>query len=476
MFPNDPDSAGSDRPAADPSQPVPPVPTPSPGDPPPAASPDGWPAGYGIPATPVVAVRRRRSLSIVPLAVALVAILAGGALFMSGYTLGRQMALEPGTPPTQAEAFDPFWETYEAITNRYAGGEVDRNALIQGAIRGMIEALDDPYSSYLTSQEYRDSLQGISGQFEGIGAEIATEAADGTQGCATLGPDCRLVIVAPLDGSPAERAGLLAGDLVLAADGDPLDGLTVDGARDRIRGPKGSTVTLTVVRGDDEPFELAITRDVIQAREVRSEVLGDGEIGYVRLAGFSDGGASQLEDEVEAHLDAGRTRLILDLRGNPGGYVTAARDIASEFIADGVLFWEEDAAGGQVPTEAKSGGVATDPSIEVVCLIDRGSASASEIVAGALQDRDRATLVGETSFGKGTVQQWQELTGEGGAFRLTIAKWLTPDKRWIHDTGIVPDVVVALPEEIPAGTDPILDRAVELLGETGSTGAIEPAA
>jgi carboxyl-terminal processing protease len=405
-----------------------------------------------------------------------VAVLAGGALFMSGYTLGRQMALEPGTPPTQADAFDPFWETYDAITKRYAGGEVDRDALIQGAIRGMIEALDDPYSSYLTSQEYRDSLQGISGQFEGIGAEIATEAADGTQGCATLGPDCRLVIVAPLDGSPAERAGLLAGDLVLAADGSPLDGLTVDGARDRIRGPKGSTVTLTIERGDDEPFELEITRDVIQQREVRSEALGGGSIGYVRLAGFSDNAATQLEDEIQAHLDEGRTSLILDLRGNPGGYVTAARDIASEFIADGVIFWEEDAAGGQVATDAKAGGIATDPALEIVVLVDRGSASASEIVAGALQDRERATLVGETTFGKGTVQQWQELTGEGGAFRLTIAKWLTPDKRWIHDTGIEPDVAVALPEEIPAGTDPILDRALELLGGTGATGALEPAA
>jgi carboxyl-terminal processing protease len=478
MFPNDPDRPDLDRPETQPWS----------DGPPPAPPRDAWPAesapstppagytAYGIPPTPQVRRPPTRRLSILPLAVVLVAVLAGGALFMSGYTLGRQMALEPGTPPTQADAFDPFWETYDAITKRYAGGEVDRDALIQGAIRGMIEALDDPYSSYLTSQEYRDSLQGISGQFEGIGAEIATEAADGSQGCATLGPDCRLVIVAPLDGSPAERAGLLAGDLVLAADGSALDGLTVDGARDRIRGPKGSTVTLTIERGDDEPFELEITRDVIQQREVRSEALGGGSIGYLRLAGFSDNAAAQLEDEIQAHLDEGRTSLILDLRGNPGGYVTAARDIASEFIADGVIFWEEDAAGGQVATDATAGGIATDPALEIVVLVDRGSASASEIVAGALQDRERATLVGETTFGKGTVQQWQELTGEGGAFRLTIAKWLTPDKRWIHDTGIEPDVAVALPDEIPSGTDPILDRALELLGGTGATGALEPAA
>ena len=147
----------------------------------------------------------------------------------------------------------------------------------------MIDALGDPYSSYLTSEEYRDSLQGISGQFEGIGAEIATQATDGTQGCATLGADCRLVIIAPIAESPAEKAGLQAGDLILAADGTSLDGLTVDEARDRIRGPKGSTVTLTVRRGSDDPFDLAITRDVVHEREVVTKDLGDGTVGYIRL-------------------------------------------------------------------------------------------------------------------------------------------------------------------------------------------------
>ena len=488
MFPNDPGRDDREQSASEPEPDLTEVPE--------AASPvagsvpdDHWPSAperagprgappgsYGVPPTPPLAVRPARRMAALPLAVVIVTILAGGALFMSGYTLGRQMALEPGTPPTQADVFDPFWETYEAITRRYAGGEVDRDALVQGAIRGMIDALEDPYSSYLTSQEYRDSLQGISGQFEGIGAEIATQANDGTQGCATLGPDCRLVIVAPLEGSPAERAGLLAGDLVLAADGMPLDGQTMDGARDRIRGPKGTTVTLTIVRGDEPAFDLEITRDVIQQREVRSEILADGAVGYVRLAGFSDNSAVQLEDEITTHLEAGRTSLILDLRGNPGGYVTAARDVASEFIADGVIFWEEDASGAQVPTEAFPGGVATDDSLRIVCLIDRGSASASEIVAGALQDRGRATLVGENSFGKGTVQQWQELTGEGGAFRLTIAKWLTPEKRWINDTGIEPDVVVELPDEVPSDSDPVLDRAVEFLTDVSATGALAHAA
>ena len=427
------------------------------------------------PNAPLIPPPQKRRLSVLPLAIGLVAILAGGALFMSGYTMGRQMALEPGTPATATDQFEPFWDTYRTITQRYAGGDVDEEGLIQGAIRGMIESLGDPYSSYLTSEEYRESLQGISGQFEGIGAEMATEAPDGTQGCATLGPECLLVVVAPLEGSPAERAGLEPGDFVLAADGAGFDGLTVDDALDRVRGPKGTKVALTIRRGEDDPFVLEITRDVIQAREVRSELL-DGNIGYVRLAGFSDASATQLEDEIKKHLDAGSKKLILDLRGNPGGYVTAARDIASEFVSEGALFYEEDAQGNQVETDAVPGGIATDPTIELVVLIDEGSASASEIVAGALQDHERATLVGRTSFGKGTVQQWQELPGEGGAFRLTIARWLTPDKAWIHDKGITPDVEVTVPENLPEDADPILDRAVELLGGTSSRDVLRAAA
>jgi carboxyl-terminal processing protease len=418
-----------------------------------------------VPVSPVtVPSKTGRSFPILPVAIALVALLAGGALFMSGYSMGRQTAVEPGTPVNDEAAFRPFWDTYHTITDRYAGGTVDREAIIQGAIQGMIESLGDPYSSYLTSEEYRATLQGISGEFEGIGAEIATQAADGTQGCATLAADCRLVIVAPLQGSPAQAAGLRAGDLVLAVDGVSLDGLTVDGARERIRGPKGTVVTLTVQRSTDEPFALEITRDVIEQQEVETRVLGDGAVGYVRLNGFSDRGATELEAAIKAHVEADRTKIILDLRGNPGGYVTAARAVASEFIASGPVFWERDSKGVEVPTDAAPGGVATDPAIEVICLIDGGSASASEIVAGALQDTQRARLVGQTSFGKGTVQQWQELAGEGGAFRLTVARWLTPNKRWIHDVGLEPNVVVTIPDGLPAGEDPTLDKALELFG------------
>ena len=261
----------------------------------------------------------------------------------------------------------------------------------------------------------------------------------------------------PIPGSPAETAGVLTGDVIASVDGTSLDGLTVDAARDRIRGPKGSVVTLGLER-DGAPLDLTITRDVVQEQEVTSKALADGTVGYLRVAGFSDAAADEVVHALKEHLAAGRTKFILDLRGNPGGYVTAARKIASQFVGSGVLFWEQDAQGRQVPTEALGDGVATDPTIQVVVIVDGGSASASEIVAGALQDTKRATLVGQQSYGKGTVQQWQELSGEGGAFKLTVARWLTPDKRWIHKVGLTPDVVVTLPDPVPAGTDPDLGQ------------------
>jgi len=202
-------------------------------------------------------------------------------------------------------------------------------------------------------------------------------------------------------------------------------------------------------------------------RGVSSKVLAGGSVGYIKLGGFSDAAADDIVVALRDQLAAGRTKLILDLRGNPGGYVTAARKVASQFIGSGVVFWEQDSSGNQTPTQALTDGVATDPDVKLVVLIDGGSASASEIVAGALQDAGRATLVGQQSFGKGTVQQWQELTGDGGAFKLTVARWLTPDKRWIHKVGLTPDVVVTLPSPLPLGADPDLDKALEVLGAPG---------
>ena len=263
--------------------------------------PDDRPAVSVAPVDPVHTSRRR--VPILSVAVTVVALLSGSALFVSGYSMGRQSAVEPGTPAGDSAAFRPFWDTYHTINERYAGSDIDSETIVQGAIRGMIGSLGDPYSAYLTSDEYRSSLQGISGQFEGIGAEIATEAEDGTQGCATLGPRCRLVIVAPIGGSPAEKAGLRPGDLVLATDGMTLDGLTVDAARERCaarRTPRSSCPS-SAARASRSPSRSSATSS--RNGRSRSRELIDGAVGYIRLDGFSDRAAEDMAAAVRAHVE-----------------------------------------------------------------------------------------------------------------------------------------------------------------------------
>jgi carboxyl-terminal processing protease len=437
----------------------------------------GSPETLTVPPTPVLPRGSNARTPILAMAMVVVAILAGGALFVSGFLVGQRSAEQPGTPVAAADGFQPFWDTYNTILKRYALGGEDQQSLVRGAIKGMVDSLGDPYSAYLTPDQYREGLQDLSGQFEGIGAEIGTKNAKGeTSDCTTLGADCRLIVVSPIEGSPSEKAGIKAGDTIVAVDGVSLDGLTVDAARDKIRGKKGTEVTLSIVRGTAAPIDIKVVRDVIVSKEVITKTLGDGAVGYIAVTGFSDNSATKFHDALQADLKAGQTKIILDLRGDPGGYVTAARQIASEFIASGPIFWEQDADGVQTETTATEQGIATADSIKVVVLVDKGSASASEIVAGALQDRKRATVVGETSFGKGTVQQWIQLQ-DGSALKLTIAKWLTPDKRWIHHVGIVPDVAVAAPTDPTSTADPALDKAVDLLTQPAAAlPALRPAA
>ncbi|MBI2781812.1 MAG: S41 family peptidase [Chloroflexi bacterium] len=418
----------------------------------------------------------------------LVAVLGGGALFMSGYSVGRDQGRAPGSSASESDAWKPFWNVYDAVTTRYPLGPVPRTTLIEGAIRGLMESVGDPYSSYLSPEDYTGTLNDISGTFEGIGAEIGSvDAAGHTSDCAKFGANCQLVVIAPLDGSPAEKAGLQPGDIIMKVDGSTLDGLTPDEARNMVRGKAGTEVVLHIQRfaaptpvptggapsllpgATEAPrqllqeFDVTLVRAKVQRREVTSRVLANGTVGYVSLAGFSSEGAKQLKAAVQAHLDKGIKKIVFDLRGNPGGFLVDSLDIASQFIASGPVYWTEDAKGVQTETDAGSDGIATDPSIQVVVLINRGSASAAEIVAGALQDRGRAKLIGETSFGKGTVQEWIDL-GELGGVKLTVNKWLTPNKRWIHKVGLTPDIAVTVPADNPPGADPVLDKALEVLG------------
>ncbi len=441
--------------------------TPPASDAAPDASPE--PTGYVAGPAPVpVAPRPARRSTVVAVAIVVVAFLGGGALFMSGYSLGRDQGLAPGTPASEEQAFKAFWDTYHAVRDQYALGPVDTKTLVEGAIKGMVDSIGDPYSSYLTPEDYAASISDISGQFEGIGTEIGTVDSKGaTVDCSTFAPECRLEVTGTIEGSPAEAAGIKAGDVIVAVDGAAIVGLTPDQARDKIRGKAGTPVTLRIERVGTAAFDVTITRAKIQRQEVVAKDLGGGTVGYVKLSGFSDAGADAFVAAVKADVDKRQKKLVIDLRGNPGGFITDAQKVAGAFVASGPLFWEQFADGHLQEWDADGKGVATDPSIQIVLLIDHGSASASEIVTGALRDTKRATIVGATSFGKGTVQEWITLEDKG-AVKLTIAKWLTPNKDWIHKVGIVPDIAVTIPTNTPAGSDPVLDRALTVLGTSVS--------
>jgi len=398
----------------------------------------------------------------------IVAILAGSGLFLSGFALGAQRASTPGTAVSDQAAFQPFWDVYDAIHSDFALGPFDRETLVEGAIKGMIGSLDDPFSQYLSPDDFQNTLQGINGTFTGIGAVIPATSISTNATCTTLDADCTLVVSSVIQGAPADKAGLLPGDRIVSIGGQTLTG-SVDAAVAMIRGPKGTSVVLGIHRsGVAGPLSISIVRDVVVQKEVETRSLADGSVGYIRLTAFSDNSARDFAAAVKADVAAGQKRIVVDLRGNGGGFVTAAQVVASQFLPGGVVFYEQGADGVQTAISAASDGAATDPAIKVVVLIDGNSASASEIVAGALQARGRAQLIGSQSFGKGTIQAFQQLSDNGGGFRLTIAKWLTPDKVWINHVGLTPNIAVSVPADTPAGSDPVLARALQVLAAGGS--------
>jgi carboxyl-terminal processing protease len=398
----------------------------------------------------------RRGPSILAIAVAVVALLAGSALFMSGVLVGERLDAQPGTPTSRADQFQPFWDTYQAIEDRYAGGDVDQQALIRGAIRGMVESLDDPYSAYLTPEEYQSGLQDLSGQFEGIGAEIGTRSASGqTSQCATLGADCVLIVVSPIDGSPAQKAGLVAGDAILKIDGAGLGGLTVDAARNKVRGKKGTTVVLTIGRGSAAPFEVPIVRDVIVQKEVTTKNLANGAVGYIHVNGFSDNSASQFHDALRPTSTPARrrssstsaaTRRLRDGR----------RRIASEFIGPGRSSGRRTPRAARSETDASSGGLATSDKVSSSSST-RAAPRRAQIVAGALQDSPPGAARRRRPFGKEHGPAVDRLQ-DNGALKLTIAKWLTPTSAGSTTSGSR-RITSAYP--VDRGQDPQLGKAVE---------------
>jgi carboxyl-terminal processing protease len=425
---------------------------------------------------PVEKPRPTGAASRLPVYVAavMVVVMGGAGLFASGFLLGRQSALAPGAGDPRQAAFQPFFDTYNDIMSNYVGTK-DEHALVEGAIKGMFTALGDPFSFYMTEEEYQASLTGISGEFEGIGAEMNTVDSSGAA-CQTISDTCLLTVAKVIRDSPALKAGLLAGDVVAAVDGNSLNGKTVNDAVDVIRGPKGSVVKLSLLRAG-QPLDMSITRDTIVKEDVSSQVLADGKVGYLKINSFSSKVGSDLADQLTDLVNTQHvSAIVLDLRDDPGGYVDQARQVASQFVASSPLYWEQAAGADPVAQQPIAGGVATDTKIPMVVLVNGGTASASEIVAAALQGNHRAQLVGQKTYGKGTIQEWKPLTGAGG-YRLSVRKWLTPDKTWIHGVGLSPDVEVDVPADNPAGSDPVLDRAIQILtGDASGLGQLAPAA
>lgn len=356
---------------------------------------------------------------------------------------------DTGTPEDLQAAFGPFWEAWDIVHQNYFIQPLDDAALIDGAIRGMMDALPDVHSSYMDPQETMDANIAMSGEYDGIGAYVDTEAE-------------LLTIVRPIEGSPAEAAGLKAGDQIIAVDGEDVIGMDPALVRLKVLGTAGTDVVLTILRpGVDEPFDVTITRAHIVIPSVEGRMLDNG-IAYITVTVFGDTTGNDLHNILGTLMEQNPKGIILDLRYNTGGYTTSATQVASEFIGEGVIWYEEYGDGMRQENRALSGGLATGD-IPLVVLVNQYSASASELVAGAIQDYGRGQLVGVTTYGKGTVQYLVPISN-GGTVRVTVAKWLTPNGRTIHEIGLTPDLVVEnTPEQEEAGLDPQLDAAIDLI-------------
>lgn len=359
-------------------------------------------------------------------------------------------AIQVETSPSELEElFQPFWESWEILHANYVDQPLDDVELMRGAIEGMLESLGDPHTSYMDPSEYEQATMDLDSSYEGIGAWVDTDAE-------------YLTIVAPMPGSPAEAAGLEPGDQVIAINGEDMTGIDGNVVVRSVLGPAGTPVTLTILReGLDAPFDVEIIRAEIELNSVEFEMLPE-DIGYIQLITFGEETSSELRSALNELLAEDPLGLILDLRGNGGGYLQTAIDVASEFIDEGVILTERFGDGRAREFEARGGGIATE--IPLVVLIDGGSASASEIVAGAIQDYERGTLIGADSFGKGSVQNWIALSDDNGAVRVTIARWYTPADRIIHEVGLSPDIPVEFSlEDWELGIDNQLEAAIQFL-------------
>ncbi|MBI5350239.1 MAG: S41 family peptidase [Chloroflexi bacterium] len=402
----------------------------------------------------------------------LIAMLAIG-LFASGFAVGHvtagggsQLSALPlisgktnttvtpppdtGTPPDLQTLFAPFWEAWTLVHKNYYSQPVDDQALVYGAIKGMIQALGDKHSGYMTPAESKINSTSLSGELEGIGATVEISGK-------------YLKIISPIPNSPAEKAGILPGDTVTKVNGEDIAGQDLYTIISKVRGPAGTKVKLLIVRdGESAPLEFEVTRARVIITSVESKMLPN-DIAYVKVNEFGAKTSGELQTQLKALMAQKPKGIILDLRNNGGGYVNTAVDVASHFIGRGkVLLIERFGDGREQKVLTQGGGLATE--LPLVVLINQGSASASEVVTGAIQDYKRGTIIGETSYGKGTGQIGYELSNDQGEARITIFRWLTPNGNWVHEKGITPDIEVKLTKaDRDAKLDPQLDAALKAL-------------
>ena len=379
------------------------------------------------------------------------------AIYLAGFAIGhRNIEFEKNFIPKIINTelgkpsdvdFSLFWDAYDVIKGRFFGFEnVKVQNIVYGAISGMLDSLGDAHTIFMTKEEAKQFGEDLSGKFDGIGAEI--EAQNGY-----------LVIVAPLVGSPAEKAGLEPKDIIVKIDGNDVSNMTFSEAINKIRGKKGSIVTLTIVRaGLDAAKEVQVKRDTIVVKSVQYEMKDD--IAYIKLNQFGDDTLDLFNEGIDFAVRKNAKGVIVDLRNNPGGYLQDAVDAVNIFIDKGkVVVIERGREGTESTSTTRSTPKFKDKPI--VVLVNKGSASSSEIFAGAIQDYKRGKIVGEKTYGKGSVQTLEELK-DGSKIKVTIAEWLTPNKRQIDKKGIEPDVAVSLSkEDKDAGKDPQLDKAME---------------
>lgn len=349
--------------------------------------------------------------------------------------------------------FSSFWQAWSVVESKFIssnnGDGLNNQAMVYGAIQGMVKSLDDPYTVFFPPEESKMFQDEIRGDFGGVGMELGMK-------------NEILTVVSALKDTPAYRVGIKSGDKIVEIDGESTSGITVDKAVNKIRGEKGTKVNLTISReGEGELLKFPIIRDTIVIPTIDSEIK-DGGIYVIKLYNFSATSSNVFKEELRKFVYSGNNKLILDLRGNPGGYLEAAVDISSWFLPAGKVVVQEKFGSGEL-TDYRSKGYNIFKDLPMIILVDKGTASASEIVAGALQEHGVAKLVGETTYGKGSVQELVQITKDT-SLKVTIAKWLTPNGKSISKEGLAPDYKVEFTKkDFDAGKDPQMDKAIELL-------------